>query len=77
MRHSASQSAWIKFMQAFGGLAARRGLRVNGEMRDPKNFQCAGIRCSSLRGHRIGRLAHCLQNTFAALASTSLTASMS
>ena len=76
MRHSDSQSAWIRFMQAFGGFAARRGLCVNGEMREPKNFQCAATRPSSLRGQRIGTSAHWLQNAFAALASTSLTASI-
>src|ERR1022692_4692082 len=60
----------------FGGLDARRGLWVKGEMREPKRFQCWGTRRSSLRGQRIGTSAHECQYSFAAWASISLTRSM-
>ena len=75
-RASLSKSAYRRLSRALGGLEARRGLWVKGEMREPKCFQCSGTRRSSLRGHRIGISDHACQYSFAAWASISLTRSM-
>src|SRR5713226_3897728 len=71
-RDSLSKSAYRRLSRALGGLEARRGLWVKGEIREPKRFQCSGTRRSLFRGQRIGTSDHACQYAFAAWASISL-----
>ena len=70
------QNCIKKLSNALAGLAARRGLWVRGEIREPKRFQCR------VRGHRLFaasesvRYSRIASNSVAACASISRTKSM-